>query len=40
MATHGIRIDDAVAELREGFRGTLCLPSDETYDETRAIYNG
>ncbi|MFC5972703.1 FAD-binding oxidoreductase [Halomarina salina] len=40
MATHSTRMDDAVVELREEFRGTLCLPSDEAYDETRAVYNG
>ncbi len=29
-----------VAALREGLRGTLLLPADSQYDETRSIWNG
>ena len=30
---------DAIAQLRGGFRGTIIEPSDTRYDEARAVYN-
>jgi FAD/FMN-containing dehydrogenase len=31
---------EALSELREGFRGTVTVPGDATYDEKRAVFNG
>ncbi|UPV99701.1 FAD-binding oxidoreductase [Halorussus gelatinilyticus] len=41
MATTSPTVDElTIAELREGFRGTVLEPGDEGYDDARAVWNG
>lgn len=40
MALRDVEKDTALARLRAGFEGDVIVPSDASYDEARAIFNG